>query len=680
MMTFLFTLVCLFSTVSALISCSQLYWTSDPSPNKATNFQSSKYPLPFFNPNDPSSLFHSIKCEDMHMRNISMTEMNEFLGPEILEAMPGWLKTQWLSMFENSSNPFSDIFINGNKKITSFNNDLRKKPRSITYKEITEINENLIYSEIDLGKVSIEHKNEKTIEFENTSNEPVFVELFIAPANIHLNYKHCKNEFYYNEEDEFEHLPKSSECEKDTEIEIIKTLTNRKSPKLKRTLESVNLYGKLLSGLGLGNNDFDEILFSSNSYENKSMDFPFYLEKRKIFIIPPHSIGNIGALVFQPNHAKKYSASLFIRNGSKLVQHIKIVAEGISYSLSILDSKSGLLNFHISESDRLDNELVFRKDFTLLNSGQVQASIKGIYLDGASCEMHGFILYPCGESIKIDPGFSYKISLLYAPDFHEFSANYHMEIYTDIEIIEIGINLNFPVHIIEKSAYANFKLYTLRGIEIVILFIFSITLALSLTLGRNVCKTKNSFKFTMVSSKFEIKESFIWIPQTYEPPYFLQKQEAEKQIEQEISQEICSEPQQVKLEKNNKTKKSKKKPRKFAIEINDKPSKPLVQENQIFANNSFLSKKRVKTELRCSIASDENTAASYTTGTNLNNSIAENEDSPMVTWHTEDDFSELALDEEDYFIDTYRAGNGLFSGPTVLRSFMFENDPQVSFD
>mmetsp|Transcript_27981 Transcript_27981/g.27659 ORF Transcript_27981/g.27659 Transcript_27981/m.27659 type:complete len:87 (+) Transcript_27981:91-351(+) len=84
-------------------------------------------------------------------------------------------------------------------------------------------------------------------------------------------------------------------------------------------------------------------------------------------------------------------------------------------------------------------------------------------------------------------------------------------------------------------------------------------------------------------------------------------------------------------EKIVKPKKAKRKPIKFSGEIFEKSSKPPIYESQVIANNKFLPKKQVKIELRHSIISDANTVASCTSGTNLNNSIAENENSPSVT-------------------------------------------------
>ncbi|CAG9329148.1 unnamed protein product [Blepharisma stoltei] len=672
-MTFIIALVWLISTILDAKSYSQLHWASKLLPHLSNNSQHSKSPWPFIRLNESKLLLYPIKCNNKQQAKISKIEIDNYSMYQIFENLPKWLKYYWLDVFESPSSLFPKIFVKANSK----ENKLKKNLKSIRFRDMLEFTDDLHYksSELDIGNVYIEHQIEKNIEFENNSDESLLIELFLAPANFSENIKWCKNEFI--DEDEFENLPRTPECNKNNEIEIIKTLTQRNSSKLKRVPENISLYGKVMSGLGYGNNTYNEVIISKEKPEKKSVEFPFYLGKRGGVVVPPHSVAFVGTVIFQPTQSKKYYASLFMRNGSKLLKEIKLSGEGISYKLSFLESDSGNLNFHIDEMKKLSDELYYSRVFTLFNSGQVQALVKGIYLDGISCQMHGLKLHPCGQRIEIAPGDYYHIEIFYEPDFHEFLGNYHIEIYTEIEKIEVGINLNFPIANFENS-FSSQNLFSfvkgIKEIERFFLFFFSFIFGLSLTAWQEIriINRKNCKRFYLISSKLETKEDFNWISNSYDPPYFSQmlpKNETKETPDSELSKEMP--------EKVAKPKKAKRKPIKFSGEIFEKPP---MYESHIIANSRFLPKKQVKAEFRHSIISDANTVASCTSGTNLNNSMAENENSPSVTWHTEDDLSEIALDDEDYFLDAYRAENGLFSGPFVQRSYIFENDLQVSFE
>lgn len=292
-----------------------------------------------------------------------------------------------------------------------------------------------------------------------------------------------------------------------------------------------------------------------------------------------------------------------------------------------------------------------------------------------SCKVNGLTFENCGKSFQIGPGQTHVISFTYNPDYIQISGKYVLHIYTEIEIIPFEIELNFPTAGLLIHPFSHTNKY--REFETLMIIVLSMTVAFCLLIGRDYYKYRNlkNTKFTLRISYIEKRESFRYMTRSYQPPVFYSDFIIKDEKEPEITPEPIKYEAQSEINPAPKLKKQKRKAKKIpALNFVEATKKPQPKESVVFANNKFiLSKKQAKIHCRHSITSEENTVTSNTNNT----SIAEN--SPSLSWHSEDDISEIELDEEDYFIDTYRNDSGLFSGPSVKRNSISEAKSPVNF-
>lgn len=251
-----------------------------------------------------------------------------------------------------------------------------KKKKSLTYKELYEYftKKNFWIEDKYINKAPIESARTFDLKFQNDNDEAAVMSVYLLPVSIISTLANCGSNPSFHDEDEFDHSLTVAECQKDVEIPKSRSHSSLEHLKFKRTVIDLSLIGKIKSGLGFGDENYEEIILANQN--SLRPDFGFYLTNNEITIEP----GQAGSMdyIFFPQKVKSYSALIVIRNNGKIENSFVVTGEGVSSNLVFLPQKCNQLKFDVNGLDILRRTDAYEKEFRLANLGEVNTLIRGI--------------------------------------------------------------------------------------------------------------------------------------------------------------------------------------------------------------------------------------------------------------------------------------------------------------
>lgn len=378
----------------------------------------------------------------------------------------------------------------------------------------------------------------------------------------------------------------------------------------------------------------------------------FYLKNKEHIIIPPNTEYVIDSIIFAPSVAGKYNLTLIIGNNYTVFEEISIYGEALISKISIHEkicfdkSKNHIENqaplekafLNLSYLDIVNDRdnLIFSKIFELRNYGNYTANLKGLFLDGDMCSINGLEIRPCKEEKIINPGQSIEINIIYTPYYNQYSLKHDVWINMDKEIFI------FPIEIsISDNVLKNYKVFNLNTkLSNVLLLAFeAISLSVLLIAFIIICEYRTR-KRNDISNSRGITIIYIkrYLPIKYEQPVF-------KSLFTNIARKISVDSPRYQDEISPSSKMNE---IKFKEAFKDRFGFNKFEDNinssfsQIIATNQLLNSR--KTPLGGSSESVSNTSPNKS-------------------------------EEDDFFIDSYKMNNVLFSGMAVNSETAWEFEP-----
>ncbi|CAG9323378.1 unnamed protein product [Blepharisma stoltei] len=543
------------------------------------------------------------------------------------------------------------------------------------------------------------------IKAQNPTDFPLQVQLLIAPDSKmgELKKYECAKHQKSIEmlDDEFENIDLQKleskhykECALNYQEEIpsIKEANEVRPLPIPKRVKDWSLFGKLKYLLGFHSKSSEYLKPKSlssvpwypcgedscwcgvNKEEEYRQKYSFFTASKAVTMISPHSSKILGPVYFQPSTLGSYNTSLLLRNNYTLFEEVEIYAEAIGPKLAFtkknsekkfLNGKNGvkkelsLLAIDISLDEIYNTktnynpqeELYFIRTFELRNYGNYPVEISEILLAGQACKSSGIEIRNCEGNFILDANEFIDIEIGYTPSFNEISTLLPLWIVTANDIFTIpieakipeGLEYNFILslkvrHLAKECLF--FLLALFGGLCFLILRVTvdykkarlcwnlrSSKDSLPAALRRfEIFQRYNSPQF--VSTKVELVETKEENSPPPQPPVLSAEEEVAEKVEQPIKRKKI---------------RAKKFPSTIIQNFDDlssqaKISKAQVSLPQIIATSHLLNK---KTKRHKSVEPEEH-------------------EEPAPT--PKDSKTNQSADEEDFFIDSYKMNNELFSG------------------
>ncbi|CAG9333653.1 unnamed protein product [Blepharisma stoltei] len=536
------------------------------------------------------------------------------------------------------------------------------------------------------GIVEVNSRVQNDVNVTNPTDYPLLVQLILAPNYIIKELKHIECEIQENKtwytDEEFdnihpfvlkEHSYKVCAKTHPEEIPIVDHINEEVAKPIMRRLTNFSFFSKIMWAISaffeepkyyikpkLPSNILhcichdwceDECSLYSDTEVDILTSQGFYISSKAPTILPPHSSIIIGSVYFQPSITGKYNATLLIRNNYTFFEEKIIVGEAVASSLVFYNKaekdsttcstveRKGLSEFIFSVSmDEIENfvnsvkfpinNFKFNRTLELWNNGNYPATLQTILLEGYSCSMYGIEIPDCKKERVIEPQSHIDINILFSPQFDQPHIKLNIWLITDRDMYY------FPLEVIVPDDFSNkntFSVFTFPLSQEMIIICYTISISLLATTYFQVSIYKKKKPTTATSPKDKAITYIVrYMPTKYDKPIFedTREQLASKMTAAEETPSKAHQEEEFVEERNRKSQKklSKAFKKRFGFDqiedSNEAPSLP-----QIIATNQLLNSRIVaKTE----------------------ESQSEEEPKP---------------EENDFFIDSYKMNNMLFSGP-----------------
>ena len=176
----------------------------------------------------------------------------------------------------------------------------------------------------------------------------------------------------------------------------------------------------------------------------------FYLEEnsRKLVDVPPHQSVILGPIICRVTHPGAAFSTLYIRNNLTGFEAIPLSAQSVFTELTLETGSnttiSQRIDFYLyaNEWEKQGVRWIeeYMKAFFLRNVGNNPLFIRNIVLENGGCELHGFELMNCHDSLYIPPNTNFPLTLRVKPTFAPYLPTLNLVLVAEEERLIVPID------------------------------------------------------------------------------------------------------------------------------------------------------------------------------------------------------------------------------------------------